>query len=64
MLITANLGGLFLWASIFAESPLRGTLHGSAYLLWAISLLPIVYELWQIVRVGMERSEVDLVMGD
>ncbi len=63
-LITVHLGGVLLWASIFAEGSLRGTLHGSAYLLWAVSLLPIVYELWQIVRAGMDRSEIDLAMGD
>ena len=63
-LITVHLGGLLLWASIFVEGSLRGTLHGSAYLLWTVSLLPIVYELWQIVRAGMERSEVDMAMGD
>ena len=58
-LITVHLGGVLLWASIFAEGTLRGTLHGSAYLLWSMSLLPIVYELWQIVRTGIDHSNVD-----
>jgi hypothetical protein len=56
-LITVHLGGILLWASIFAEGTLRGTLHGSDYLMWTISLLPIVKELWQIVRAGWERIE-------
>ena len=56
-LITVHLGGILLWASIFAEGTLRGMLHGSAYLMWTISLLPIVKELWQIVRAGWERIE-------
>lgn len=63
-LITVHLGGVFLWASIFVEGSLRGILHGSAYLLWVISLLPIVYELWQTVRAGMERADIELVVGD
>ncbi len=56
-LITVHLGGFLLWASIFAEGAMRGTLHGSAYLMWTLSLLPIVKELWQIVRAGLEHAE-------
>ncbi len=56
-LITVHLGGILLWASIFAEGAIRGILHGSAYLAWTISLLPIVIEVWQIVRSGLERIE-------
>lgn len=63
-LITVHLGGLFLWASIFAEGSLRGTLHGMAYLLWTLSLLPIVYELWQIVSMGTNEAELETVVGD
>ncbi len=54
-LLTVHLGGVLLWASIFAKGPLRGTLHGSAYLLWVISLLPVVWQLWQIVRRGTDE---------
>ncbi|MDH3942640.1 MAG: hypothetical protein OEV06_00915 [Anaerolineae bacterium] len=43
---TINLGGAFLWASIFIE-PLSGLLHGTAYLLWALSFLPIAKQIWQ-----------------
>ena len=54
--VLVNLGAVFLWASIFAE-PVRGTLHGMAYLLWAIALIPIVIDLWQKVREGMRGVE-------
>ena len=55
-LVAANLGGLFLWASIFIE-PLHSTLHGIAYALWAAAAVPIAIELWGIVRQGMARLD-------
>ena len=55
-LIAANLGGLFLWASIFI-APLHATLHGIAYALWAAAAVPIAIELWSIVRRGMARLD-------
>ncbi|KAA3645799.1 MAG: hypothetical protein DWQ07_11395 [Chloroflexi bacterium] len=55
-LITVNLGGLFLWASIFIL-PYAELLHGIAYALWAVSILPIAAEIWQIVRDGLARLE-------
>jgi hypothetical protein len=55
-LITVNLGGVFLWASIFAADA-QAALHGLAYALWAVSMLPIVIELWRIVRDGLGRFE-------
>ena len=55
-LVAANLGGLFLWASIFIE-PLHGTLHGIAYALWAAAAMPVAIELWGIVRQGMARLD-------
>ena len=48
-LIAVHLGGIFLWASIFLPS-WYGLLHGTAYLLWALSMLPIMGDLWQTVR--------------
>lgn len=63
-LITVHLGGVFLWASIFVAGTMRGLLHGAAYLLWVASLLPIVYELWQIVRNGVEQAQIELATGD
>lgn len=49
-------GGIFLWASILIE-PLRSPLHGAAYMLWILSLLPIAYQLWQITKAGMVKAE-------
>lgn len=53
---TVNLGGVFLWASIFLVG-YQGVLHGMAYLFWTISLVPIILTLWQIVREGMARVD-------
>jgi hypothetical protein len=55
-LVTVNLGGLFLWASIFIPE-YQGFLHGTAYALWAVSIVPIAIDLWRIVRAGMARLE-------
>jgi len=55
-LIAANLGGLFLWASIFVE-PLAQPLHGTAYALWAAAIVPIAVEIWRIVSRGLARLE-------
>ena len=55
-LVTVNLGGAFLWASIFIE-PLYGLLHGTAYVLWALSMLPIAADIWQTVREGLSKLE-------
>ena len=54
--ILVNLGSLFLWASIFVE-PMRSTLHGTAYLLWAGALLSVTIDLWQKIKVGMMKIE-------
>lgn len=55
-LIMTNLGGLFLWASIFL-SDYQGVLHGTAYVLWTASLVPVVLALWRIVREGLAGAE-------
>ena len=55
-LVTVNLGGVFLWASIFVTD-YAGMLHGTAYVLWGLSLLPIAAEIWRIVREGFSRLE-------
>ncbi len=52
-LAAVHLGGIFLWAGIFLHDS-QATLHGIAYGLWFISMLPIAYELWQIVRSGID----------
>lgn len=51
-LLAVHLGGLCLWAGIFVEEQ-QATLHGVAYGLWFVSMLPIAYELWQIIRSGI-----------
>lgn len=53
-LIAVHIGGIFLWTGIFLHDS-QGLLHGIAYSLWFISMLPIVFELWQIVREGLNR---------
>jgi len=51
-LITGHLGGFFLWASIFLAD-YQGVLHGMAYLFWTVSMIPVVWALWQIMRRGL-----------
>ncbi|MBK8137860.1 MAG: hypothetical protein IPK52_18950 [Chloroflexi bacterium] len=51
-LLAVHLGGLCLWAGIFVEEQ-QATLHGVAYGLWFVSMLPIAYDLWQIIRSGI-----------
>ncbi|MBP6016978.1 MAG: hypothetical protein KA586_09680 [Candidatus Promineofilum sp.] len=55
-LVAANLGGVFLWASIFVE-PLSATLHGIAYALWAVAAVPVAIELWRIAGQGLAQLE-------
>lgn len=55
-LITAHAGGVFLWASIFVKD-YQAALHGTAYALWAVSMIPVVIDLWRIARAGWARLE-------
>ena len=55
-LIAVNLGGVALWASIFI-TPYASLLHGTAYALWGISILPIAAEIWRIVGTGLAQVE-------
>ncbi|GAB4280503.1 MAG: hypothetical protein Kow0080_33440 [Candidatus Promineifilaceae bacterium] len=55
-LLTVNLGGVFLWAGIFL-SDYRELLHGTAYLLWALSIIPVTLSLWKIMRQGLAVLE-------
>ncbi len=57
-LLAVNLGSAFLWAGIFI-APVRGTLYGIAYLLWALAMLPILVDLWRVTRTGIDRLESD-----
>jgi len=56
--ITVHLGGAFLWASIFIKE-YQAILHGTAYTLWLISMLPIVIDLWRITRTGFVQLEIN-----
>lgn len=53
-LAAVHLGGMALWASIFIE-PYQGLLHGLAYALWAVSILPIAWQMWQLARAGLAQ---------
>jgi hypothetical protein len=55
-LISVHVGGVLLWASIFVVD-YQSQLYGSAYVLWLIALVPIVIELWGILRKGIARME-------
>lgn len=55
-LVMVNLGGFFLWASIFI-TVYQAMLHGTAYLFWTLSLIPIVLTVWRIVRAGLARLD-------
>ena len=55
-LVTVHLGGAFLWVSIFIKD-YQSVLHGTAYALWAVSIIPILIDLWRIARAGLERVE-------
>ncbi len=54
--VAVNLGGFFLWASIFFM-PYTALLHGTAYALWTVSALPIAADIWQIVKQGLSGLE-------
>ena len=49
-------GSLLLWAGIFIDS-VQGWLHGAAYALWTVAMIPIVIDLWCIVAKGWAISE-------
>jgi hypothetical protein len=55
-LVLVNLGCILLWLSIFIE-PAASLLHGTAYVLWALSMLPIGRELWRITIDGSNRID-------
>lgn len=54
--IAVHLGGIFLWTSIFIAD-YQAVLHGTAYLFWAVSLIPFALALWRIVRAGARQME-------
>lgn len=56
-LIMVNLGGLFLWISIFASGATQ-IFNALAYASWAIAATSIGIELWQIVKKGVTQLEI------
>jgi hypothetical protein len=55
-LLTAHLGGVFLWVSIFALD-YQAVLHGLAYALWVASLIPVLLDLWRVARAAWAHWE-------
>lgn len=67
-LVAVHVGGVLLWIGIFVID-YQALLHGFAYALWVLSLLPIVADLWNIVRRGLEKEQdegesVELLTGE
>ncbi len=54
-LIATHVAGFLFWAGIFLTGA-RDMLQGAAYVLWALSMTPIVYDLWRIVRQGLAEE--------
>ena len=54
-LVAVHLGGVFLWVGIFRPNDVA-LFHGVAYGLWFVSMLPIVYELWEISRSAVSST--------
>ncbi len=48
-LLLINLGAVLLWTAIFSGS-LFSVLSGIAYMLWTAAFVPMIHELWTIVR--------------
>lgn len=62
-LSAVHLGGFFLWSSIFVKD-YQAALHGIAYVLWTLSLIPFVLALWRIMRAGVNQVEAEAVLED
>ncbi len=54
-LIAVHIGGVFLWASIFVTD-YQAFLHGTAYVLWFLSMIPVAVDLWQILSQAGEPN--------
>jgi hypothetical protein len=55
-LLLAHVGSAFIWASIFIE-PQRDLLHGTAYVFYALAMLPIAWTVWRMFRSGIRTAE-------
>ena len=54
-LAAVHIGAILLVLSIF-NAERHALLHGAAYAVWAISLVPTSLELWRVLRVGLEAE--------
>ncbi len=52
----ANLGSALIWAGIFLTS-VTGQLHGVGYILFAVAMLTVFWEMAGMVRMGLHRLE-------
>jgi len=70
-LVATHVGGFVFWSGIFLLD-YQGLLQGVAYALWVASLLPILLDIWRIVRRGWaeenkgmpEAARVELGAGE
>ncbi len=62
-LLLAHVASVFIWASIFIE-PQRNLLHGTAYVLYALAMLPIAWTVWRMFRRGIQTMEQKLAVED
>ena len=58
-LIAVNLGAVIFWSSIF-QPEMMMTLQGITYAFWALAMLPIVWELFQIIYQVFEPMPVKM----
>lgn len=57
-----HLGAIIFWVSIFLPDMLK-TMQGVAYALWLLAMLPIVWEIWQIVRESISSTSDEMLMS-
>ena len=55
-LFAVNMGSALVWASIFVV-PLRSSLHSVAYLFYILAMVPVAWQLWQMVNNKWRTSE-------
>ena len=62
-LVTVNLGSTLIWVSIF-EVDLRSPIHGTSYVLLAVSLVAAAWKTGAIVLAALQRAERQAVVAD
>lgn len=56
-LAAVHAGSALLWGGLFLDPVARGWMHGGAYALWTLSLIPIARDLWAILTAGAQDGE-------